>query len=146
MYIGFCTKLNFLEDEYAITQNIGFLLSRVGRLCRYLVLRPWPQQLDLWVRVGGTPFPHIHTYILQDQASPWCTQLQILDLPVLELNSLNFDFFFDFSSAKKGAFHQIVKKSRNLPYKNVFVFLTARPPENGTSCQDIRFFKNFFRN
>jgi hypothetical protein len=53
---------------------------------------------------------------------PWCTQLQILDLPILELNPLNFDFFFDFTPAKKGAFQQIVKKSRNLPYKNVFCF------------------------
>jgi hypothetical protein len=82
-----------------------------------------PQQVDLWVRVHGKPFPHIHTYKIQDQAGPWCTQLQILDLPVLELNPLNFDFFFfffDFSPVKKGAFHQIVKKSRNLPYKNVF--------------------------
>ena len=82
-----------------------------------------PQQVDLWVRVRGTPFPHIHTYILQDQASPWCTQLQILDLHVLELDPLNFNpFFFDFSPAKKGAFHQIVKKSGNFRYKNVFCF------------------------
>ena len=35
----------------------------------------------------------VHTYISQDQAGPWCTQLQILDLPILELNLLNFDFF-----------------------------------------------------
>jgi hypothetical protein len=55
---------------------------------------PTPQQVDLWVRVGKKPFPHIHTYILQDQAGTWCTQLQILDLPVLELNSLNFHLFF----------------------------------------------------
>jgi hypothetical protein len=82
----------------------------------------WPQQVDLWVRVRGEPFPHIHTYIFQDQAGPWCTQLQILDLHVLELDPLTFDFFFDFSPAKKGAFHQIVKKSRTLPYKNVFCF------------------------
>ena len=27
MHIEFYTKLNFLEGEYAITQNIGFLLS-----------------------------------------------------------------------------------------------------------------------
>jgi hypothetical protein len=53
-----------------------------------------PQQVDLWARVRGTPFPQIHTYILQDQASPWCTQLQILDLPVLELNPLNIHLFF----------------------------------------------------
>jgi hypothetical protein len=51
-----------------------------------------PQQVDLWVRVRGEPFPHIHTYILQDQAGPWCTQLQILDLlDVLELDPLNFE-------------------------------------------------------
>jgi hypothetical protein len=33
-----------------------------------------------------------HTYIhitAEDQAGPWCTQLQILDLPALELNPLN---------------------------------------------------------
>jgi hypothetical protein len=40
MHIEFCTKLIFLEGEYAITQNIGFLLSWVGTPCRYLVLRP----------------------------------------------------------------------------------------------------------
>ena len=34
------------------------------------------------------------TYISQDQAGPWCTQLQILDLHVLELNPLNFHLFF----------------------------------------------------
>jgi hypothetical protein len=33
--IEFCTKLNFLEGVYAITQNIGFLLSWVGTPCRY---------------------------------------------------------------------------------------------------------------
>jgi hypothetical protein len=49
--------------------------------------------VDLWVRVRGTPFPHIHTYISQDQAGPWYTRLQILDLPVLELNPLNFNIF-----------------------------------------------------
>jgi hypothetical protein len=52
-----------------------------------------PQQVDLWVRKGETPFPRIHTYILQDQTGRWCTQLQILDLPVLELNPLNSLFF-----------------------------------------------------
>ena len=56
--------------------------------------KPWPQKVDLWVCVGGTPSPHIHTYIVQDQAGPRCTQLQILDLPVLELNPLNFHLFF----------------------------------------------------
>ena len=40
MHIEFCTKLNVLEGEYAIMQNIGFLLSWVGNPCRYLVLRP----------------------------------------------------------------------------------------------------------
>ena len=40
MHIEFCTKLNFLEGEYAITQNIGFLLSWVGTPCRYLALTP----------------------------------------------------------------------------------------------------------
>ena len=34
MHIEFCAKLNFLEGEYAITQNIGFLLSWVSTLCR----------------------------------------------------------------------------------------------------------------
>jgi hypothetical protein len=53
-----------------------------------------------------TPFPHKHTYILQDQASPWRTQLQILDLPVLQLDPLNihiflFFFFFYFPPAKR---------------------------------------------
>ena len=36
MHIKFCAKLNFLEGEYAITQNIRFLLSWVGNPCRYL--------------------------------------------------------------------------------------------------------------
>ena len=50
----------------------------------------------------GTPFPHVHTYILHDQASPWCTQLQILDLPVLELDPLNIHLLlFDFPPAKR---------------------------------------------
>ena len=40
MHVEFCAKLNFLEGEYAIMQNIGFLLSWVGNPCRYLVLRP----------------------------------------------------------------------------------------------------------
>ena len=40
MHIEFCTKLNVLEGEYAIMQNIEFLLSWVGNPCRYLVLRP----------------------------------------------------------------------------------------------------------
>jgi hypothetical protein len=54
------------------------------------------------------------------------TQLQILDLPVLELNPLNIHlFFFLFSTSQKGAFHQIVKKSHNL-YVN-FRLWRARP-------------------
>ena len=80
----------------------------------------WPQQVDLWVRVRGTPFPHIHTYILQDEAGPWCTQLQILDLPVLELDPLNNHLFFLISTSQKGAFHQIVKKSQNLLHKKTY--------------------------
>ena len=32
---------------------------------------------------------------------PWCTQLQILNLPGLELNPLNFHLFFDFPPAKR---------------------------------------------
>ena len=79
-----------------------------------------PQQVDLWVRMGGTPFPHIHKYILQDQAGSWWTQLQILDLPVLEMDPLNFQ-----KKKKELIFHQPKgcfppdrnKKSRNLPYK-----------------------------
>jgi hypothetical protein len=46
MQIEFCTKLNFLEGEYAITQNIGFLLSWVGTPCRYVVLRPCKKVAD----------------------------------------------------------------------------------------------------
>ena len=49
MHIEFCTKLNFLEGEYAITQNIGFLLSWVGNPCRYLVLRPCKIRRILWM-------------------------------------------------------------------------------------------------
>ena len=46
MHIEFCAKLNFLEGEYAIMQNIGFLLSWVGNPCRYLVLRPCKIRTD----------------------------------------------------------------------------------------------------
>ena len=46
MHIEFCAKLNFLEGEYAIMQNIGFLLSSVGNPCRYLVLRPCKIRTD----------------------------------------------------------------------------------------------------
>jgi hypothetical protein len=37
---------------------------------------------------------YIHTYISQDQASPCCTQLEILDLLLLELDPLNIHLFF----------------------------------------------------
>ena len=46
MHIEFCTKLNFLEGEYAIMQNIGFLLSWVGTPCWYVVLRPCKKNAD----------------------------------------------------------------------------------------------------
>ena len=46
MHIEFCAKLNFLEGKYAIARNIGFLLSWVGNLCRYLVLRPCKIRTD----------------------------------------------------------------------------------------------------
>ena len=46
MHVEFCAKLNFLEGEYAIMQNIGFLLSWVGNPCRYLVLRPCKIRTD----------------------------------------------------------------------------------------------------
>jgi hypothetical protein len=46
MHIEFCTKLNFLEGEYAITQNIGFLLSVAGAPCQYVVLRPCKKDAD----------------------------------------------------------------------------------------------------
>jgi hypothetical protein len=52
MHIEFCTKLNFLEGEYAITQNIGFLLSSVGTPCRYLVLWPCKIRADFIIRGG----------------------------------------------------------------------------------------------
>jgi hypothetical protein len=68
---------------------------------------------------------YIHTYISQDQPGPvhGVHNCQILDLPVLELNPLNFNlFFFLFSTSQKGAFHQIVKRSKNLPYETLFLF------------------------
>ena len=46
MHIEFCAKLNVLEGEYAIMQNIEFLLSWVGNPCRYLVLRPCKIRTD----------------------------------------------------------------------------------------------------
>ena len=82
-----------------------------------------PQQVDLWVRVRGEPFPHIHTYILQDQAGPWCTQLQILDLHVLELDPLNFDLFFLIFHQPKRVLSTRSSKSPELyPIKTCFVF------------------------
>ena len=82
------------------------------------------QQVDLWVRMGGTPSPHIHstTYISQDQAGPWCTQLQILDLPVLELNPLNFHLFFDFPPAKMVLSTRSSESPEIYPIKNIFFF------------------------
>jgi hypothetical protein len=50
--------------------------------------------------VGHRSHAYIHTYILQDQASPWCTQLQILDLPVLELDPLNIHLLLIFHQPK----------------------------------------------
>jgi hypothetical protein len=76
--------------------------TREGPSCGLIM--PGPQQ---WIcgseSVRGTPFQHIHTYILQDQASPWCTQLQILDLHVLELDPPNIHLFlfFDCPPAKR---------------------------------------------
>ena len=49
MHTEFCTKLNFLEGEYAIMQKIGFLLSWVGNPWRYVVLRPCKIRRILWM-------------------------------------------------------------------------------------------------
>ena len=95
-------------------------------MVRYPVYHVRPQQVDLWVRVGGTPSPHIHTYILQDQAGPWCTQLQILDLPVLELNPLNFHFFFDFPPAKRVLSTRSSKSLEIYPIKHLFFYKRVR--------------------
>jgi hypothetical protein len=82
----------FAQLALVVTQQL--LFSKILEVVSGPEFAKGPQQVDLWVRRRGKPFPHIHTYILEDQAGPWCTQLQILDLPVLELNPLNFDFFF----------------------------------------------------
>ena len=93
---------------------------------RALVRALGPQQVDLWVRMRGKPSPHIHTYILQDQAGPWCTQLQILDLPVLELNPLNFDLFGFFTSQKGCLPPDRQKNPEIYRIKTCFVFKRVR--------------------
>jgi hypothetical protein len=82
----------YLSKLFALEGGGGdYKLDKSNLIAPCILVRP--QQVDLWVRVRGTPFPHIRTYISQDQAGPWYTQLQILDLPVLELNPLNFNIF-----------------------------------------------------
>ena len=49
-------------------------------------------------------------YTAADLASAACPRAE----------SPEFQSFFLFSTSQKGAFHEIVKKSLNLPYKNVF--------------------------
>ena len=56
----------------------------------------------------------------RNQAGPWCTQLQILDLPVRELNPLNFHVFFDFPPAKRVLSTRSSKIPRIYAIKNVF--------------------------
>ena len=87
----------------------------VGRILR-------PQQVNLWVRMGGKPFPHIHTYTSQNQAGPWCTQLQILDLHVLELDPLNFEIFLIFHLPKRVLSTRSSKSTELYPIKTCFVF------------------------
>jgi hypothetical protein len=81
-----------------------------------------PQRVGVWVQVGGTRFPHIHTYILHGQAGPSCTQLQIVDLLVLELNILNFYLFFDFPPAKTVLSTRSSKRPKSYPI-NIYFFL-----------------------
>jgi hypothetical protein len=54
----------------------------------------------------------------------WCintsTQLQILDLPVLELDPLNINLFLDFQPAKRVLSTRSSKSSRICSIKNVF--------------------------
>ena len=59
MHIEFCAKLNVLEGEYAIMQNIEFLLSWVGNPCRYLVLRPCKKGPDFVEALLAPPRAYI---------------------------------------------------------------------------------------
>jgi hypothetical protein len=53
----------------------GFPGPPGGLRTTYRGFMPKPQQVNLWVRVRGTPFPHIlvHTYYRTRPASPKCT-------------------------------------------------------------------------
>ena len=54
-------------------------------------------------------------------AGPWCTQLQILDLPCLELDPLIFHNFLNFHQPKVYfVTRRSLKKSRILPYEKRF--------------------------
>ena len=71
--------------------------------------QPRLQQVTLWVRVGGTPSPHIHTYIHTRneaglEAGPWFTQ-QPADprsaCPRAESPKFPLLLYFDFPPAKR---------------------------------------------
>jgi hypothetical protein len=78
MHTEFCTKLNFLEGEYAITQNIGFLLSWVSTPCHAGILK----YVVLLVRPRGLVKK---TLILRRPSSRCLTRCEILDQLRLEI-------------------------------------------------------------
>jgi hypothetical protein len=81
---------------------------------------------------------------------PWFTQMQILDRPALELNPLNFHFFFfDFPPAKRVFVPDRQKSPEFYAIKNVKIkkegHCQPAPPTPKKSKKSILIFANFFR-
>ena len=83
----------------------------------------------MWVTVGEPVFLHIHTCsIFRFSRRAGVYKILVMAVHRARARAANaptaeFPSFFRFSTSQKGAFHQIVKKSRNLPYKKRFCFL-----------------------
>jgi hypothetical protein len=85
--------------------------------------------VDLWVRVGGTPFPHIHstTYRIhityRTRPVHGVHSCEILDLPVLELDPLNIHLFsFLIFHQPKGCFPPDRQKVPEFTLKKTLFF------------------------
>ena len=87
-----------------------------------------PPQVIVWVAVGELVFLHIHTCsIFKFSRRPGVYKILVMAVHRARARAANaptakFPSFFRFSTSQKGAFHQIVKKSLNLPYKKVIFF------------------------
>ena len=83
----------------------------------------------MWVTVGEPVFLHMHTCsIFKFSRRPRVYKILVMAVHRARARAANaptakFPSFFRFSTSQKGAFHQIVKKSLNLPYKKVIFFL-----------------------